>query len=127
MTVSGGEVDFKYDHSVYWPALEKLSTERRQQRKERWEKGGKLIGESEIYLWGGDEGSISGDAATHEDVANGKAKVPENNGNEATVVDEANGTANKDDVALANGVTKLDVNGSEEPKKPQEQAVPTVA
>jgi hypothetical protein len=58
MKVSGGEVDFKYDHSIYWPALEKLTTERRQQRKERWEKAGKIIGESEIYLWGGDEPSL---------------------------------------------------------------------
>lgn len=58
MKVSGGEVDFKYDHSVYWPALEKMTEERRQQRKERWEKAGKLIGESEIYLWGGEEGSV---------------------------------------------------------------------
>ncbi|CAO2655336.1 Nn.00g104000.m01.CDS01 [Neocucurbitaria sp. VM-36] len=127
MTVSGGEVDFKYDHSVYWPALEKLSTERRQQRKARWEKGGKLIGESEIYLWGGDEGSIGGDVATHEDVANGEANVPEKTVNEATVVDATNGTANKDDIALANEVTKLDVNDSEEAKKTQAPPVPTAA
>ena len=43
MKVSDGEVDFKYDHSVYWPALDKITTERRRQRKERWEKGGKII------------------------------------------------------------------------------------
>jgi hypothetical protein len=59
MKVSGGEVDFKYDHSIYWPALEKITTERRQQRKERWEKAGKIVGESEIYLWGGDEPSLA--------------------------------------------------------------------
>lgn len=52
-------MDFKYDHSIYWPALDKLTAERRQERKARWEKAGKLIGESEIYLWGGEEGSVS--------------------------------------------------------------------
>ena len=59
MKVSGGEVDFKYDHSVYWPALEKLTNERRQQRKERWEKAGKKIGEYEDYLKGGNAKCLS--------------------------------------------------------------------
>jgi hypothetical protein len=58
MTAAGGEVDFKYDHSIYWPALDKMAAERRQQRRERWEKAGKLTGESEIYLWGGEETSV---------------------------------------------------------------------
>ncbi|KAF1973893.1 CRAL/TRIO domain-containing protein [Bimuria novae-zelandiae CBS 107.79] len=59
MKNAGGEVDFEYDHSVYWPALAKLAEERRKERIERWEKAGKLVGESEIYLWGGDEGSVA--------------------------------------------------------------------
>jgi hypothetical protein len=63
MAASGGKVDFKYDHSIYWPALENLTEIRRQQRRERWQKGGKLIGESEIYLWGGEEGSVGAGAA----------------------------------------------------------------
>jgi hypothetical protein len=58
MKNSDGEVDFKYDHSVYWSALDTLATQRRKERKERWEAAGKLIGESEIYLWGGDEKSV---------------------------------------------------------------------
>jgi hypothetical protein len=58
MKNADGEVDFKYDHSVYWPALDALATQRRKERKERWEAAGKLIGESEIYLWGGDEKSV---------------------------------------------------------------------
>ncbi|KAF2126367.1 CRAL/TRIO domain-containing protein [Dothidotthia symphoricarpi CBS 119687] len=70
MKVSGGEVDFKYDHSIYWPALDKLATERRQQRKERWQKAGKLIGESEIYLWGGDAASVGG-GVTADTATNG--------------------------------------------------------
>jgi hypothetical protein len=58
MKNADGEVDFKYDHSVYWPALDTLATQRRNERRERWEAAGKLIGESEIYLWGGDEKSV---------------------------------------------------------------------
>ncbi|KAF2995651.1 hypothetical protein E8E13_001103 [Curvularia kusanoi] len=64
MKASGGEIDFKYDHDVYWPALEKLAAERRATRVERWEKAGKLIGESEVYLWGGEEGSVGGAQTT---------------------------------------------------------------
>lgn len=102
MRVSGGEVDFKYDHSIYWPALEKLTTERRQQRKERWEKAGKLIGESEMYLWGGEEGSITAGAATQEkDIANGDA------------AGDANGAAANDGAALVDGVAGLDIKTSE--------------
>ena len=59
MKNAGGEVDFEYDHSVYWPALANLAAERRRERTERWEKAGKIIGESEVYLWGGQEGSLA--------------------------------------------------------------------
>jgi hypothetical protein len=93
MKVSGGEVDFKYDHSVYWPALEKITTERRQQRKERWEKAGKIIGESEIYLWGGDEPSLA--SGKTEEVA------------ETTASTNANGAE------LVDGVEKLDIKEGE--------------
>jgi hypothetical protein len=51
-TTFKGDLDFEYDHSVYWPAMIKLATERREGRKERWEAGGKHIGESEDYLSG---------------------------------------------------------------------------
>lgn len=67
MKASGGDIDFKYDHDVYWPALEKLAADRHAKRVERWEKAGKLIGESEIYLWGGEEGSVAGPAPTTSD------------------------------------------------------------
>ncbi|KAK8067119.1 CRAL/TRIO domain-containing protein [Apiospora hydei] len=49
----GGEADFEYDHATYWPALNKLCDERRAERKEKWELGGKQIGEFEDYLAGG--------------------------------------------------------------------------
>ncbi|KAI8622979.1 CRAL-TRIO domain-containing protein [Xylariaceae sp. FL1651] len=48
----GGELQFEYDHSVYWPALQKLCSERRAERLQRWEAGGRQIGESEDYLKG---------------------------------------------------------------------------
>ncbi|KAI0525705.1 CRAL-TRIO domain-containing protein [Xylaria bambusicola] len=50
--IKGGQLPFEYDHSVYWPALMKLSDQRRAERFQRWEAGGKLIGESEDYLKG---------------------------------------------------------------------------
>lgn len=49
-----GDCDFEYDHSVYWPALVNLAEERRKERKARWEKAGKHLGEHEAYLKGGD-------------------------------------------------------------------------
>ncbi|KAI5924249.1 cral trio domain-containing protein [Camillea tinctor] len=48
----GGELQFEYDHSVYWPALHKLCEEKRAERIQRWEAGGKEIGETEDYLKG---------------------------------------------------------------------------
>lgn len=48
-----GDVEFEYDHSVYWPALNALAAQRREERLERWIRGGKLIGEHENYLKGG--------------------------------------------------------------------------
>jgi len=47
---SGGKLTFNYDHSAYWPALMKITDERRAERRQRWEAGGKHIGEFEDYL-----------------------------------------------------------------------------
>ncbi|PTU25578.1 hypothetical protein P175DRAFT_0529136 [Aspergillus ochraceoroseus IBT 24754] len=55
----GGEVDFQYDHSIYWPALTKLSEERRRTYKLRWIEGGKRIGEYENYLKTGTSPNLS--------------------------------------------------------------------
>ncbi|KAL2011427.1 hypothetical protein VTN00DRAFT_4145 [Thermoascus crustaceus] len=55
----GGDVEFEYDHSVYWPALNKLAELRRQEYRERWIKGGKRIGEHENYLKGGSGKSLA--------------------------------------------------------------------
>ena len=51
-TEFNGSLDFKYDHSVYWPALHKLCDERRETRRQRWIQGGRLIGEHEDFLAG---------------------------------------------------------------------------
>ena len=49
---NGGFVDFEYDHSEYWPALNRLAESRRNEYRARWERSGKRIGEQEDYLRG---------------------------------------------------------------------------
>lgn len=55
----GGDLDFVYDHATYWPALAAETDKRRRAQRERWEAGGKMIGEFEEYLRGGDCKSLS--------------------------------------------------------------------
>ncbi|RAK99506.1 CRAL/TRIO domain protein [Aspergillus ibericus CBS 121593] len=59
MKSMGGDVEFRYDHSVYWPTLNKLADQRRAAYKERWIQGGKRIGEFENYLKTGTSPSLS--------------------------------------------------------------------
>ena len=59
LKANGGDVDFEYDHSVYWPAFIKLADTRRAEYRARWEKGGKRLGEYEGYLRGGSEQSLA--------------------------------------------------------------------
>ncbi|KAL1966876.1 hypothetical protein VTN77DRAFT_3841 [Rasamsonia byssochlamydoides] len=59
MKATGGDVEFEYDHSVYWPALTKLAEQRRKAYRERWIRGGKRIGEYEDYLKGGTAKSLA--------------------------------------------------------------------
>ena len=54
----GGDVDFEYDHAVYWPALNELAAQRKHEEVERWVKGGKRVGEMEGYLRGGEGKSL---------------------------------------------------------------------
>lgn len=51
----GGDVALEYDHEVFWPALTALGESKRNEMKERWEKRGKKIGESEFYIRGGED------------------------------------------------------------------------
>ena len=55
----GGDVEFRYDHSAYWPALFKLAEQRHQAYRQRWIQGGKQIGEIENYLKGEPIPSVS--------------------------------------------------------------------
>ncbi|KAF2087913.1 CRAL/TRIO domain protein [Saccharata proteae CBS 121410] len=54
----GGDVDFEYDHSIYWPTLNSMCDKRREERRAKWEARGKKIGDSEWVLKGGDEKDI---------------------------------------------------------------------
>lgn len=55
MKETNGLADFQYDHKTYWPALTKLSENKRNAYRERWEAAGKRIGEYEVYLRGGNQ------------------------------------------------------------------------
>ena len=59
----GGKVEFEYNHGTYWPALHKLCNRRRKDYVARWVKGGKQIGESEVFLRGGESKCVSGEFA----------------------------------------------------------------
>ncbi|KJK80610.1 hypothetical protein H634G_04849 [Metarhizium anisopliae BRIP 53293] len=55
-----GDLDFEYDHAVYWPALNDMCRRRREERLARWKAAGGLVGESEDYLAGGTDVSVGG-------------------------------------------------------------------
>ena len=69
---NGGEVEFEYDHSIYWSALNQMATAKRAAYLARWEKAGKHIGESEDHLRGGSEASVF-QAGASVDKINGSA------------------------------------------------------
>jgi hypothetical protein len=74
----GGDLKFDYEHAEYWPALMALCTQKRAERLERWQKGGKQIGELEDYLTGKvDIGVAGGSAAAkvEEDLEMDKLKI----------------------------------------------------
>lgn len=55
-----GDMDFDYDHETYWPALNDMCKKRREDKLARWLAAGSVLGESEEYLAGGTNTSISG-------------------------------------------------------------------
>lgn len=63
-----GDLEFDYDHDVYWPALTQRCAEIRAAQKERWIKGGKVYGESEAYLKGADVPSVGQASLKTEEV-----------------------------------------------------------
>lgn len=48
----GGEVNFEYDHSKYWPEMLRIATEKRQHYMERFDRFGGVVGLSEMDLRG---------------------------------------------------------------------------
>jgi hypothetical protein len=116
MKASGGDIDFKYDHDLYWPALEKLAAERRAKRVERWESAGKIIGESEIYLWGGQEASLgSAQSATNGAVTDVKVEAAPLS-DAAGIAPPVHAPGANSDAALADGVAQLNVKDGEATK-----------
>jgi hypothetical protein len=49
----GGECDFEYDHSIWWPEFIRITKERRALYTARWKELGSKIGASELELKGG--------------------------------------------------------------------------
>lgn len=82
----GGDVEFEYDHSSYWPALNNLAAQRRREYRERWEAGGKRVGEHENYLRGGPGKNF---AQTESDVTAFDEKLSQMEGTDPTA--NANG------------------------------------
>jgi hypothetical protein len=72
-----GDLKFEYDHAEYWPALNKLCDEKFAERKERWVKGGKQYGESEVYLKGGNAPSVGNSVPVSEEKATAIPEMPE--------------------------------------------------
>lgn len=58
-----GDLEFDYDHAVYWPNLLKLCEEKKREQRARWVQGGKQYGESENYIMGGSAPSIGSKVA----------------------------------------------------------------
>jgi len=79
-----GDMEFEYDHSVYWPALLKFAEERYSERRGRWVKAGKHYGESEVYLRGGNALSVYQSSENENALAPEKETIPTENKETAT-------------------------------------------
>ncbi|PQK15620.1 hypothetical protein BB8028_0005g11320 [Beauveria bassiana] len=55
-----GQLNFEYEHKVYWPTLNKECKQRREASAARWLAAGGVVGESEDYLVGGADVSVTG-------------------------------------------------------------------
>ncbi|KAJ5050662.1 uncharacterized protein L3040_002537 [Drepanopeziza brunnea f. sp. 'multigermtubi'] len=64
-----GDLEFDYDHQVYWPNFVNFCEEKHREQKARWVLGGKHIGESENYIKGGTSPSIGSEAVPIVDEA----------------------------------------------------------
>lgn len=77
LKANGGDVEFEYDHAVYWPTFVEFAANRRAEYVGRWEKAGKRIGEYEGYLRGGPEKSLSEREQAAAPAPNGSVKSEE--------------------------------------------------
>ena len=97
-----GDMDFEYDHEAYWPALNDMCRARREAKMARWRAAGGVGGESEDYLAGGTDVSVSGFRYEGEAVTSGAgADAEKANGNgksESNGRADANGSGNGVDV-----------------------------
>lgn len=71
----GGLLDFEYDHTTYWKALDAECAERRELYKARWVAAGKHIGEYEEYLRGGQVASLKQAPAPVDGLADNVQKL----------------------------------------------------
>jgi TPP-dependent indolepyruvate ferredoxin oxidoreductase alpha subunit len=73
--------------------LTELAEKRRNEKKERWERAGKHIGESEIYLWGGDQPSVGGmtNGAQVDEVSKAVEGLDVNSSEEPVIVEVCQG------------------------------------
>lgn len=55
----GGNLDFEYDHAVYWTHLHEVCGKRKAAYVKRWIDRGSKIGDSEFILRGGEETSAA--------------------------------------------------------------------
>lgn len=106
-TENGGELNFEYDHSVYWPTLSKICAEKRAALKVRWEKAGKRYGESEVYLKGGNTPNDE-DTALPPALASDVTKVATTNQGEVKL---------SDDASIASPVAEAGITETSPPKK----------
>ncbi|KAF4506707.1 hypothetical protein G6O67_006762 [Ophiocordyceps sinensis] len=87
----GGDMDFEYDHDVYWSALHDMCQKSREQRAGRWAAAGKEVGESEEYLAGGTAVSVTGfkyDEASHGAAGSKPAETGAASDTDVDVVEE---------------------------------------
>jgi hypothetical protein len=72
-----GDVDFVYDHSIYWPTLNRMAAERKAAMEQKWIAGGKRIGEYEDYLKGGTDPSLKDSMPAESSKSSILEKTPE--------------------------------------------------
>lgn len=108
----GGDVDSKYDHDAYWPALLRITKERRDEMLRRFKEDcNSEIGASEWVIRGGD------DPTSPFALASKKAEVPLNNGHGSTTTS----TDNSSSIATPTAVEMRDSSPLEQFKTPLDQ------